>query len=164
MASNPYVNKVEYDGQTIIDLTNDTITPSDVINGTSFHDRSGTPQQGSLITHNVYDGLDSESSSDALSAKQGNILFALINSYNLTKDVAVSDANAELDNGAYIVTSNTENVPYKVGTLFNIDASTGQSDVQKRRMQFLIATTHLCYRSFAGETWYAWREVTSTAV
>ena len=74
MAQNPYINKVEYAGQTLMDLTGDTATPSDVLNGKTFHDRSGSPQTGNLITHNVYDGLDSSSSSDALSANQGKIL------------------------------------------------------------------------------------------
>lgn len=74
MADNQHVNKVEYAGQTLMDLTGDTVTPSSVLNGETFHDRSGTPQQGSLITHNVYDGLDSTSTDDALSANQGRIL------------------------------------------------------------------------------------------
>lgn len=74
MANNQYVNKVEYAGQTLVDLTGDTATPSDVLNGVTFHDRSGTPQQGSMITHNVYDGLDSSSTDDALSANQGKQL------------------------------------------------------------------------------------------
>lgn len=78
MANNPYVNKVEYAGQTIMDLTGDTATPSDVLNGVTFHDRSGTPQTGNLITHDVYDGLDSSSTSDALSAKQGSVLYTKI--------------------------------------------------------------------------------------
>lgn len=74
MASNPYVNKVEYAGQTVMDLTGDTVTPSDVLNGVTFHDRSGASQTGSMITHNVYDGLDSTSTDDALSANQGKVL------------------------------------------------------------------------------------------
>ena len=74
MANNPYVNKVEYAGETVMDISNDTATPSDVLDGVTFHDRSGAPQTGSLITHNVYDGLDSTSTTDALSAKQGKVL------------------------------------------------------------------------------------------
>ena len=74
MASNPYVNKVEFAGQTIMDISNDTVTPSDVLDGVTFHDRSGAPQTGAVITHNVYDGLDSTSTSDALSANQGKVL------------------------------------------------------------------------------------------
>lgn len=75
MANNPYVNKVETaDGSVIMDISSDTVTPNDVLNGVTFHDRSGAAQQGSVITHNVYDGLDSTSTSDALSAKQGKVL------------------------------------------------------------------------------------------
>lgn len=75
MASNPYVNKVQTaEGNTIMDISGDTVTPSDVLNGVTFHSRSGAAQQGNLITHNVYDGLDSTSTSDALSAKQGKVL------------------------------------------------------------------------------------------
>lgn len=48
MANNPYVNKVEFGNQTIMDLTNDDVTSSDVLQGKSFHDRSGAPQTGTL--------------------------------------------------------------------------------------------------------------------
>ena len=74
MANNLYINKVDYSGRTLIDLTEDTVTPSDVLNGATFHDRSGTPQTGGLIVNSVYDGLDSTSADDALSAKQGKNL------------------------------------------------------------------------------------------
>lgn len=53
MASNPYVNKVQYGDQTVMDLTNDTVTPNDVLQGKSFHDRSGAPQTGALVTHDI---------------------------------------------------------------------------------------------------------------
>ena len=113
MADNPNVNKVEYDGQTLIDLTSDTATPSDVLSGVTFHDRSGAPQQGSLITHNVYDGLDSTSASDALSAKQGKVLndkIKVIHSENLTKTFSSNgDANLSLSFSNYIVLSVVDN-------------------------------------------------------
>ena len=41
MASNPYINKVEYGGQTLIDLTQDTVTANDVAEGVYFHLPSG---------------------------------------------------------------------------------------------------------------------------
>lgn len=53
MANNPYVNKVQYGNQTVMDLTNDTVTPGDVLQGESFHDRSGAPQTGSLVVHEI---------------------------------------------------------------------------------------------------------------
>ena len=83
MANNPYVNKVEYDGQTLMDLTGDTVTPNDVRSGVTFHDRSGAAQQGGLIISPVYDGLDSTSETDALSANQGRVLNSkFTSSYN----------------------------------------------------------------------------------
>lgn len=94
MANNPYVNKVEYAGQTLMDISNDTVTPSDVIDGVTFHDRSGAPQTGNLITHDVYDGLDSSSTEDALSANQGKVLNNIIE----TKFVNSIKANTNLNN------------------------------------------------------------------
>lgn len=46
MASNPYVNKVEANGQTLIDLTADTAVASDVAQGKYFHLASGERVQG----------------------------------------------------------------------------------------------------------------------
>lgn len=55
MASNPNVNKVVYGNQTIMDLTNDDVTPADVAEGKTFHDRSGAQQTG---TGNYYSPND----------------------------------------------------------------------------------------------------------
>ena len=79
---NPYNNEVIFNGRTLMSLKEDTITPNKVLAGETFHDRSGAPQTGSLITHNVYDGLDSASTSDALSANQGRVLNEKYNTLN----------------------------------------------------------------------------------
>ena len=47
MASNQYVNKVVYGGDTLIDLTGDTATASDVLSGKKFHLKSGAQGTGS---------------------------------------------------------------------------------------------------------------------
>lgn len=88
---NQYVNEVIYNGQTLIGLQNDTVTPDKVLAGETFHDRSGAPQTGSLIaakylvitetgTGAVYDILDTlniyESAPIYLSA---NVYGALVN-------------------------------------------------------------------------------------
>lgn len=72
--SNPYNNEIIFNGQTLMSLKEDTVTPDKVLAGETFHDRSGAPQTGNLITHNVLDELDSTSTSDALSANQGREL------------------------------------------------------------------------------------------
>ena len=55
MASNPYVNKVEFGNDVIMDLTSDTVSPGDVLLGETFHDRSGAPQSGTLDPYVVGD-------------------------------------------------------------------------------------------------------------
>lgn len=46
MASNPYVNKIIYAGETLIDLTNDDVTAADVLAGKKFHLPSGANGTG----------------------------------------------------------------------------------------------------------------------
>lgn len=41
MANNPYANKVIYGNQTIMDLSQDTVVASDVLQGKTFHDATG---------------------------------------------------------------------------------------------------------------------------
>lgn len=58
MANNQYVNKVVLsDGTTLIDLTADTITASDLAQGVTAHDMSGSPITGTSTK-------DSDTSSD----------------------------------------------------------------------------------------------------
>ena len=53
MAQNPYVNEVKFGNQTVLSLKDDDVTPDDVLQGKKFHDRSGAPQTGSLVTHDI---------------------------------------------------------------------------------------------------------------
>ncbi len=46
MATNPYVNKVQYGGNTLIDISDTTATPDKVQTGFKFYDASGRPQYG----------------------------------------------------------------------------------------------------------------------
>lgn len=48
MANNPYVNKVVFGDNTVMDISGDTATPSDVLKGETFHDKSGALQVGTL--------------------------------------------------------------------------------------------------------------------
>ena len=46
MANNPYKNKVIYNGDTLIDLTGDTVVPDKLLQGYTAHDASGAPIVG----------------------------------------------------------------------------------------------------------------------
>lgn len=84
---NEYVNKVIYNDQTLLDLTEDSVSPSNVLAGETFHDRSGAPGTGILAIPNVYDGVDSTSSDDALSANMGRALNSKLNGLEFIKYV-----------------------------------------------------------------------------
>lgn len=47
MANNQYVNKVVYDGTTLIDLTSDTVAAAYLLKNYTAHDKSGAPITGS---------------------------------------------------------------------------------------------------------------------
>ena len=47
MANNEYINKVIYGGNTLIDLTNDTVTADKILSGYTGHAASGEPITGS---------------------------------------------------------------------------------------------------------------------
>lgn len=51
------VNKVVVNGETLIDLTNDTVTPEDVTEGVTFHMANGTEAVG---TKKQFDFLDKD--------------------------------------------------------------------------------------------------------
>ena len=54
MANNPYVNKVQFGNETLIDLTQDTITADKLLYGYTAHDASGALITGTLTdTGNV---------------------------------------------------------------------------------------------------------------
>ena len=60
--SNPYVNKVLQGSTTLIDLTSDTVTASDMLSGVTAHDASGA-----VVTGTIADGDELEYGSAGLS-------------------------------------------------------------------------------------------------
>ena len=46
------INKVVYGSQTLIDLTGDTVSVSDVVSGVTFHLRDGSIGTGTIINGN----------------------------------------------------------------------------------------------------------------
>lgn len=49
MAINPYRNKVVLGNETLIDLTEDTVTADKLLYGTTAHDKSGAPIAGKMF-------------------------------------------------------------------------------------------------------------------
>lgn len=57
------VNKVVYGGDTIIDLTSDTVTVSSLLSGTTAHDKAGNSISGNLVIQHYYTGSSAPSTS-----------------------------------------------------------------------------------------------------
>lgn len=57
------INKVVYNNETLIDLTNDTVTTNDLVKGVVAHDKSGTKINGALVVRTVYTGNETPSNS-----------------------------------------------------------------------------------------------------
>lgn len=74
---NQYVNKVIYDGNTLIDLTQDTVTQSDVLSGVYVHLPDGSRVQGSCTYDADTSGADAtagEILSGATAYVNGNLI------------------------------------------------------------------------------------------
>ncbi len=61
MANNQYVNKVIYGGNTLIDISGDTVEASKLLSGYTAHDKSGAPITGSC----AYDADTSDANATA---------------------------------------------------------------------------------------------------
>lgn len=61
MANNSYINKVIYGNETLLDLTQDTITAADLASGKTAHDKSGAVITGT----NTYDADTSDADATA---------------------------------------------------------------------------------------------------
>ena len=61
MANNAYINKVIYGGNTLIDLTGDTVTAADVQNGKIFHLKDGSTTTGT----NIWDAYTQDANATA---------------------------------------------------------------------------------------------------
>ena len=83
MASNPYVNKVIFGNDVLIDLTSDTVTASDILSGKTAHDRSGAAIEGSC----TYDADTSDANATAaeiLAGTEQNPITAYVNGNKVT--------------------------------------------------------------------------------
>ena len=68
------INKVVYGNNTLIDLTEDTVSADKLLAGETAHDRSGASIEGTVVAAEVVDNLTTQDSTKALSANQGYVL------------------------------------------------------------------------------------------
>lgn len=112
MANNSYINKVVYGGNTLIDLTGDDVTASDVLSGKKFHLPSGASGTGSC----TYDADTSDATAVAAEIlatktayKNGSKLTG-----TMTNNGAVTGTISEVD-GEYTVPQGYHDGSGKVG-------------------------------------------------
>ena len=75
---NPYINKVVFGNETLIDLTPETITAADLLDGVTAHDRTGAPITGAC----TYDADTSDATATAGEILSGQT--AYVNGVKLT--------------------------------------------------------------------------------
>lgn len=61
MANNPYVNKVQYGNEVLIDISNDTVAADKVLSGFTAHNKAGAPITGAIPTKTANDVYFTES-------------------------------------------------------------------------------------------------------
>lgn len=103
MANNNYINKVIYGNDTLIDLTADTITASDLASGKTAHDRSGAIITGT----NTYDADTSDAdavASEILATKTAyvngsKVTGSMPNRGSVTGSIATKAGTYSIQNG-----------------------------------------------------------------
>ena len=122
--ANQYNNKIVYGNETLIDLTGDTITAADVINGKTFHLKSGAPATGTCT-------FDVDTSDATASASE--ILV------NKTAYVAGSKVTGSMPNrGGVTGTISTKTAQYTVAAGYH-DGS-GKVGIDSAEQAKIIAT------------------------
>lgn len=87
MASNQYVNKVVYDGTTLIDLTSDTVAAAYLLKNYTAHDKSGAPITGSC----EYDSKTTDADASASEILSGKT--AYVNKIKITGSMTNNGSN-----------------------------------------------------------------------
>lgn len=158
MANNPYVNKVEYAGNTIIDISDTTATEEDVLQGKVFYDGSGKRSIGSIgtATHEQ-DGLMSAEDKIKLDNACEDIgvigtLYSNSGDTNISSNTWETGKSIEVPAGTYIVryTARSNTGTVRVGS----STSTGSWSISNgayslaEHIEFIVCnavTTFTCY-------------------
>ena len=116
MANNPYINKVTYGGNVLVDLTDDTVSADKMLSGVIAHDRSGATITGaidSLDAHTIMPGATDQAisagkylSGDQTIKGDANLEAGNIKSgttiFGVTGTLSITDLAPEY-NGAYTI-------------------------------------------------------------
>lgn len=78
------VNKVILGNKTIMDVSEDTVSENNLLEGATAHAASGEKIVGKVVVAEIVDGLTDQSADKALSAKQGYVLDQKITTIQLT--------------------------------------------------------------------------------
>lgn len=111
------VNQVVVNGETILDLTNDTVTEKDLVEGVTAHDKSGAPITGTLKVLDTSDA--SATRNDIRIGKTAYINGVKVNG-NLSEDTLVAytekygQSNITLSRGRHSVWVDDHSVDYYV--------------------------------------------------
>lgn len=97
------INKVIYGGDTLIDLTGDTITAADIINGKTTHDKSGTVITGTC-TYDSDTSRDTANVAEILATKtahaRGSLLTGtMTNNGSVTGTISSKEEQYTIPNG-----------------------------------------------------------------
>ncbi len=120
--ANEYVNKVVLSsGETLIDLSGDTVDAAHVLKGSTFHDKSGAPKTGTCE-------FDSDTSEDTVAAAE-----MLINKTAHARGVKITGTMP--DNGAVSGTIATKDGQYTVPQGFHDGSGkVGIADAEKAKL------------------------------
>lgn len=122
------VNKVVYNGNTLIDLTNDSVASDKMLSGTTAHDKAGNPVSGSIANNGAMnktmDGVNTKSVTVPAGYTSGGTV-----SMDSTVDNAVTEALAALTEKGVTVPEGT-NVTGLADLIAAIEAGGGGGRIE----------------------------------
>lgn len=122
------INKVEFGDQTLMDLTGDTVTPEDVLNGATFHDRAGVSRSGTASYPVTDVQVNNTSVLDGTIAK----VTVPTNTSDLTNDSNfVADASYVHTDNNYTTTEKNKLSGIASGAEVNVQSDWDQTDSTK---------------------------------
>lgn len=123
----PNVSKVIYGNNTIIDLTSDTITPSDVLNSKTFHDASGTLRTGSADISGKADKVSGATSGNFAGLDStGNLTDSGYSPNDFAKDSWSNQSQVSSGSISFTGINDTNNNAYKL--YINVDSNSTEKN------------------------------------